>query len=93
MAGQSSITANLFAKRMDLISTLSQANMEHLRILQRLGGYDILLMKEPESEKANTAKCAAQEDLVASEARIEHLESDVARIDEEIEMSVNSEQE
>ena len=81
MPGQSEEIANLFEKRMLLVDLLSRANAEHLRILQLNGGFDILLMKDTESTEVTNCQNKAEASLGATQACIDALENDVAKID------------
>ncbi|WP_120632737.1 hypothetical protein [Ruegeria sp. EL01] len=93
MTGQSSAVPELFLKRVELINSLSQANVGHLRILQQIAGYDILLMKDPNSEETLSAMEMSSNELTASQEQIDTLERDVAKIDEQIEQARNLEDE
>ncbi|WP_372580259.1 hypothetical protein [Ruegeria hyattellae] len=93
MSGQSAEITDLFHEWMLLVSTLSQANAEHLRILQLRSGFDILLMKNSDATDVIDSQRESEVNLGASQARIEKLENAVAELDAKIEAATKLEEE
>ena len=84
MSGQSSDVSVLFAKRMQLITQISQENAGRLRILQRHSGHEVLSMKSPESAEINAIQQETETQLDMCRKRIEALELELSEIDKQI---------
>ncbi|MFA3920398.1 hypothetical protein [Ruegeria hyattellae] len=91
MPGHSNDIPELFEKRMQVIGRISQENTELLRLLQLSGGHDILRMKDPKLTEVNDIQNSTETELAACQSRIDDLELEMARIDEEIETAAEKE--
>lgn len=92
MSSQSDAIPRLFEKRMQAIRAIAKENSEMLRLLQQLSGQEILTMKDPESQVATDDRTATEADVAECKARIGALESELSRIDEEIEAAQKKEE-
>ncbi len=92
MSGQSDGVPKLFENRMQVINAIAKENSEMLRLLQRLSGQDVLIMKDPESQKTTDDHGATEAEVAECKTRIDELESKLTRIDEQIEAAAKEEE-
>lgn len=93
MPSQSTEITKLIHKRMKLVSSLSEANAEYFRSLQRRSGFDILLMRDTNADGVGDGQSKTENELGTSQIRIEELEKAVTALDAEIEAATRLEEE
>lgn len=91
MASETTSIESLLRQRTELIISLSQANADHMRMLQSNSGMEVLLMQDPKSAEHIKNKEEAESKLSSSQNHIQELESRLAVIDKNIETTMNTE--
>ena len=92
MPGQSDGVPRLFENRMQAINAIAKENSEMLRLLQRLSGQDVLMMKDPESQETSDEHDAIEAEVAECKTRIDELEAELTRIDEQMEAAAKEEE-
>ncbi|MGQ7846470.1 hypothetical protein ACUNV4_18460 [Granulosicoccus sp. 3-233] len=82
---------NLLMQRIELVSSLSEATANHMRLLQKSSGIDVLLLKRDSSAGSQLARQEADDNMASSQAAIDSLEARLAVIDRQIESNNNKE--
>jgi len=90
-SNEASDIGSLMRARTALVGDLSHANAELLRTLQRAGGLDILRMRDARSLENTRSEPDADGRIASIRTVIDGLESDLAKIDQQIEGAMNQE--
>lgn len=82
MSDQSRTVQNILDERLDVTQRLSALTAEHLRLSQKICGFDVLELGGLEETGAGMEQTRAA--LAGCEGEIETLERDMARLDQEL---------
>lgn len=75
----------LLQKRTALIGEISKLNTAHFRNIQRINGFEILLMKDPDSTTALQDRANAEHNIEEYRVLIADMETELASLDDQVE--------
>lgn len=85
MSNQPRTVDEVLMDRLAIIQTISQTTAEHLRLMQRHSGMQVLEMRDTGEADVAAQIESSQDELLTCEKRIATLEARLAELDDELE--------
>ncbi|MGP6085860.1 hypothetical protein [Antarctobacter jejuensis] len=78
----------ILKERLSTIQEISEVTAEHLRLMQRQAGMQVLNMREDDATDVSGQMDRNEKELAQCEQKVDVLEQRLARLDEELEAQV-----